>query len=188
MKLSKLRQKKDGEDNDKSSRGAGSQTELNKKKKRISFKQGDESEPGSSGPSGISLDGDDLLGGKGRRLKDKSGSGSDLGDGLGSSTSEGYSRGKGAGDGMGAGDGEEGVNGSRGELGEDGGRNKQDLMVGGARGGLAGSDRSGGLLDGQDDPFHWKGLKGHQSSKDDGKGGQNDGNGSQLRIPSGRLA
>ena len=35
------------------------------------------------------------------------------------------------------------------------------------------ADRSGGLLDGQDDPFRRKGLKGYQSSKDDGKGDQN---------------
>ena len=186
VKLPKLRQKKDGEDSDKTSRGAGSQTELNKKKKkRISFKLGDESQPGSSGPSGVSLDGDDPLGGKGRRSKDKSGSGSGLGDGLGSNTGKGGGSYKenGAGDGMGAGDGADGLSGSRGGFGEDGGerwRNKQGLTTGG--GGLAGSNRSG-QLDGQDsdDALRRKGLKGHQSSKDDGKGkgGQNDGNNGQ---------
>jgi hypothetical protein len=195
VKLPKLRRKKDGEDSDKSSRGAGSQTELNKKKKkRISFKLGDESQPGSSGPSGVSLDGDDPLGGKGRRSKDKSGSGSGLGDGLGNGTGEGgvgrFSKRRGTGDGTGEGDGEDGVNGGKGGLGEDGGerwRNKQGLTTGG---GVIGSDRSGGQLDGQDsdDRFGHRGLKGLQSSKDGkGNGGQNDGNDSQSGAQNSKL-
>ena len=195
VKLPKLRRKKDGEDGDKSSRGAGSQTELNKKKKkRISFKLGDDSQPGSSEPSGVSLDGDDPLGGKGRRSRDKSGSGSGLGDGLGDSTGEGggrYNRRRGVGDGMGAGDGEEGVNSNRGGLGEDGGdrlRNRQGLTTGDD--GRIGSDRSGRQLNGEDsdDAFRRKGLKGLQSSKDDGKGsGRNDGSDSQSGAQNSRL-
>ena len=174
VKLPKLRRKKDGEDSDKSSRGAGSQTELNKKKKkRISFKLGDESQPGSSGPSGVSLDGDDSLGGKGRRSKDKSGSGSGLGEGSGSNIGDGgggrrYSRGKGIGGDLGA--GEDGLGSSRGGLGKDEGessRHKQGLMSGG--GGLVGSNKSGWLDGGEDSDIslHRKGIKG-QSSKDDG--------------------
>lgn len=195
VKLPKLRRKKDGEDGDKSSRGGGSQMELNKKKKkRISFKLGDDSQPGSSEPSGMSLDGDDPLGGKGRRSKDKSGSGSGLGAGLGDGIDKGeggrFKR-RGVGDGMGAGDGEEGVNISKGGLGEDVGdrlRNRQGLTIG-DDGGI-GSDRSGRQLNGEDsnDAFRRKGLKGLQSSKDDGKGsGRNDGSDSQSEAQNSRL-
>ena len=193
VKLPKLRRKKDGEDGDKSSRGGGSQTELNKKKKkRISFKLGDDSQPGSSELSGVSLDGDDPLGGKGRRSKDKSGSGSGLGDGLGDKGGGGsFNRRRGIGDGMGAGDGEAGVNSSRGGLGEDGGdrlRNIQGLTMG-DDGGI-GSDRSGRQLNGEDsdDAFRRKGLKGLQSSKDDGKGsGRNNGSDDQFGAQNSRL-
>ena len=193
VKLPKLRRKKDGEDGDKSSRGAGSQTELNKKKKkRISFKLGDDSQAGSSEPSGVSLDGDDPLGGRGRRSKDKSESGGGLGDGLGDSTGKGeggrFNRRRGVGDGMGAGDGEEGVSSSRGGLGEDGGdrlRNRQGLMMG-DDGGI-GSDRSGRQLNGEDsdDAFRRKGLKGLQ---DNGKGsGRNDGSDGKFGAQNSRL-
>ena len=185
VKLPKLRKKKDGEDTDKSSRGAGGENDSSKKKKkRITFKLGDESQPGSSGPSGVSLDGDDLLGGKGQRSKDKSRSGSDLGGELGSVGGGGGSnsdkRGKGTGGGMGAGDGGDGLNGSRGGLGEGGDRSRQrqgGLTSGG--GGGFGSDRSG-LLDGQGSDA--SSLHKGRSSKDNGarKGGLTDGDNSHF--------
>ena len=168
VKLPKLRRKKDREDGDKSSRGAGNQTELNKKKKKISFKLGDDSQPGSGGPSGVSLNGDDLLRDKGS--KDKSGSGSGLGDGLEDSTGEGergrFNRSRGAGDGTGAGDGEDGGD-------------RQGLTTGGDEQ-LNGED--------WDDAFCRKGLKQLQSLKDDGKGrGQNDGSDSQSGAQNSKL-
>lgn len=169
-KLPKIRHKKDREDADKSSQGGGSETDLTKKKKnRITFKLGDESQSGSSGPSGVSLDGDDLLGGKGQRSKDKFGTGHGLGGDLEigrGGVGQGSGMGKGIGDGTGTGDG------SGGGVGDDG-SSKQGLGSGVTSGGY-----ESGLLNGRgaDADLLHKGVKDQSST---GKVGLNNGESSQ---------
>lgn len=139
VKLPKLRHKKGKEEDEDKLRwgGGGGESDSNKKKrKRISFKLGSESQPGSSSPSGVSLDRDDLhKGGKGQRSKDSNtpGGGRLGGDGtLDGNAVGGAGGGKGAGGNSGSG-GQNGGSGGYGEDGDGSGRNKGQ---GGGRDGL----------------------------------------------------
>lgn len=157
LKLPKIRRNKGNSDEDDKSRGIypGGENDSNKKRKRrITFKLGDGSEPGSSGPSGVSLDGDgdDLHRGSGRRSKDRLGGGQiggEHGGSEGGALDGGKTRGgrrhRGAGKELEGG----GENGSD-KQSKDGGRFKSRRRGQGQRSGGTDDESDGsGLLDGQ---------------------------------------
>ena len=188
VKLPKIRQKKDGDDGEgDKSRGAGGDDDGTdkKRKRRITFKLGDDSLPGSSGPSGVSLDGGDGLSGRrGQGSKDDnlgSGGGSN-GAGNGGADKDGKgASGHGGGGGEGPGGGGGNKDGHRGDEDESKSKKKGQFGVddesGLGRFGSRGVD--GALLqDGQD-------KRRQKAGQNDGENGTAGAKGSRYEDLSG---
>ena len=184
VKLPKLRGKKgNGDEDDKSRGGVGGEGDPSKKKKkRITFKLGDESQPGSSGPSSVNLDGDsDLRGGRGQRSKDSA-----LGNGGRDGTMDGSDTGKGGdvggrGSGVGGADGLGGQSGSGYDKdGDKSGRRGQNDDSGGDGSGLYSGVGSGesSLRGGRSS----KGNVGQKGGQNIGEDGLNHGNLNSSRL------
>ena len=186
VKLPKIRHKKEDDSENDKLRGLVGVNDPSKKKrkKRISFQLGNDSQPGSSGPSAVALDGDDLVGKRGRRSENHDSLGK---DGVGSGDRlldedklrKGGRDRAGGNDGLGEGDGGSGRYGSGGD-GEDGGKSKL------GRKSQDGREEGTGLFGGLDKDSNGSLLQKGQPSKGGHVGalkagvGQNDGENGNL--------